>query len=144
MGMFDYVKCDHPLPDGWNMTNDYVGLQTKCFDCDMTTVHIRSDGRLLIERSEWEDVPKAERPYPDDDGPLGMAGCIRRVNARWDDLNFHGTFYFGGLEDLKDDRWVISERHNGGGFWQKQYRDHDYKAKFTDGQLVSLEMDGAP
>lgn len=141
MGMFDYVKCDKPLPDGWNLNNDYVGLQTKDFDCDMTTIWITAEGRLLVEDFEYEEVPKAERPYPNDDGFLGLAGSIRKVNRRWRDLNYHGDMWFGGLEDLKDDYWVESAARREGGFWQKRYRDHDYIARFTYGLLVSLICD---
>jgi len=137
MGMFDYVKCERTLPDGWDLTNDHVGLQTKDFDCTMTTIKITEDGRLMILDFEHEEVPKAERRYPNDEGLLGMIGCLRRVNERWRDLSFHGVMSFYGLEDLKDDYWVASTRPDGG-YWQKRYRDHDYEAKFTDGQLVGL------
>lgn len=141
MGMFDYVKCERPLPDGWDLTNDAVGLQTKDFDCEMTTLRITAEGRLVVERFETEVVPKEERPYPDGDGLFGLMGSLRRVNQREVDLNYHGTFSFGGLEDLKDDEWVVHGLHPGGGFWRKRYRDHGYLAKFTDGQLVALEVD---
>ena len=134
MGMFDYVRCEPSLPDGWDYSGDHVGLQTKDFDCEMTTLLIRADGRLLVERFEYEEVPKAERPYPDDDGLLGMCGMLRRINCRWDDLNFHGLFHFGALEVIgrhpPDDR----------GWAAPIFRDHDYVAKFTDGQLISLTV----
>lgn len=137
MGMFDYVRCDHALPDGWDLTNDHVGLQTKHFDCDMTTIWITSEGRLKIERFEYETVPKSERPHPNDDGFLGMAGALRRVNCRWDDLAFHGEFGFGGLE-------VIGRNPPDARGWAAPiYRSHDYIARFTDGMLVSLTDENA-
>lgn len=138
MGMFDYVTCELPLPDGWGMENDVVGLQSKDFDCEMTTILIRADGRLLIERFEYYSVPKEERPYPDAEGALALCGSLGKKDRRWEDLNFHGDFGFGGLEDLNDDYWVASERHPAGGFRQKRYRHHDYVARFTDGHLVSI------
>lgn len=132
MGMFDYVKCERPLPDGWDLTNDYVGLQTKCFGCEMTTILIRADGRLMIEDIEYEATPDDELPYPD----IPIIGCIRPKSRKWRDLNFHGVFYFGGLE-------VIGyQEPDGRGYRAPIYRNHDYAAKFTDGNLVSLTVDG--
>lgn len=132
MGMFDYVECEHPLPDGWDMSGDAVGLQTKAFDCDMTTVRIGANGRLTVERYDWETVPKAERPHPNDDGMLGLIGSMRRVNRRWVDLDFHGEFDFGGLEVIGHDE--PDER----GYRRPHYKSHDYIARFTDGQLVGI------
>ena len=40
--MFDIVKCEVPLPDGW----DAVNLQTKHFGCELDLYIITSDGRL--------------------------------------------------------------------------------------------------
>ena len=118
MGMFDYVRSEIALPDG------FAGeLQTKDLDCDMTVALIRADGRLLIEDSEWEAVPKAERPYPDaPDGSIeALAGSMRTVNRRWRDLQYHGDLSFYGYEQGKPGA-------------------HEYKARFTDGQLVRIEQ----
>lgn len=44
MGMFDDVKCEVPLPDGYNGE----WFQTKDFECSMLDKYvIRADGRLL-------------------------------------------------------------------------------------------------
>jgi len=109
MGMFDYVRSERELPDG------YTGeLQSKDFDCAMTIILIRDDGRLLIEDSDWEPVPDDELPYPD----MPFIGCMRTVNRRWRDLDFHGIFNFYG------------------GYHTGEWRE--YNAKFTDGQLVEI------
>lgn len=111
MGMFDYVRSEIPLPDG------FVGeLQTKDFGCSMTTVLIREDGRLLIEDREWEVVPPTQRPHPDPSDPMHWIGSMRSVNRRWRDLDYHGIVNFYGCE----------------GQW------HEYNAKFTDGKLVEI------
>ena len=114
MGMFDYVRSEVPLPDGFSGE-----LQSKDFDCRMTTVLIRADGRLLIEDSEWEEVPRPERLYSDaEPGSLeSIVGLYRTVNRRWRDLEYHGifNFYGGGRDD-----------------WRQ------YDAKFTDGNLVEI------
>lgn len=116
MGMFDDVQCDYPLPDGWHGK----GMQSKDFECEMTLYRITAEGRLTRQDSDWEDVPKAERPYPDaaEDDWKRNIGARRRINIRWPDTNYHGIFNFYG-----------------GGF---QNDWHEYNAKFTDGQLVEI------
>lgn len=124
MGMFDYVKVDpkHGLPD--------IEYQSKDFDCEMTTIRITADGLLEIERFETEPVPKAERPHPDDDGILGMAGMWRRINRRWERIPLHGMFNFYGHERIKPPAtpYYAPDEH----LWR------EYEAKFTDGFLVNI------
>lgn len=116
MGMFDYVICEVPLPDGWEPDE----LQSKDFDCTMTKVRISAEGRLEIERYESYDVPKAERPYPNaEPGSFEeICGIWGKRNRHWEDLNFHGDFNFYG-----------------GGFKNDW---HEYLARFTEGQLVRI------
>ena len=121
MGMFDYVKCEAPLPDGWQPNGL---LQTKDFDCEMVTHVITAEGRLMLEQiDETQLVPKAERPYPNepDDSLLGMCGMMRTIRSVHDS-NFHGVMRFYGSEGPGFD-----------GAW------HEYQAKFTDGRLVNIE-----
>lgn len=114
MGMFDYVRCDVPLPDNWKPDE----LQTKDFDCEMVTHIISADGRLLLDRGYYEDVPLAERPYPDaePDDWRSLCGILRRVQ-KYEDANFHGLVNFYGGDQ---------------GDW------HHYNAKFTNGQLIEI------
>lgn len=117
MGMFDYIRCEVPLPDGWNGE-----LQTKDFACEMVVHTITKDGRLLLERiDDTKIVPKSERPYPNEDGILGACGMLRHVKSRHD-ANFHGVVNFYGSETDKTGKYV----------W------HEYNAKFTDGNLVEI------
>jgi hypothetical protein len=129
MGMFDNIKCEVPLPDGWEPGE----LQTKDFGCEMVTHIISKEGRLLMDRGHWEEVPKEERPYPD--APEGdiraWCGSIRRV-PKYVDANFHGFVFFGGLE-------VVG--YKDGDRMHPTYKSHDYKAKFTDGQLQGIFID---
>lgn len=130
MGMFDYIRCEKPLPDG------YTGeLQTKEFDCEMVTHVISSAGRMMLDRGEWETVPAAERRHPDPNDLLHWVGSMRRV-PRYVDANMHGMVTFGGLETIG---FEPDERYGPQG--RPVYRDHDYVAKFTDGELVSIETD---
>lgn len=110
MGMFDYVK--------------YKGetYQTKDFDCVMETFTITDDGRLVHDETHWEPVEKKDRPYPNDDGLMGMCGSFKTVIDRANvDLNFHGVLNFYRLPDS--------------GGWE------ECNAKFTDGKLVDVNIE---
>lgn len=116
MGMFDYVRCEVPLPDGF--TGE---LQTKDLQCDLVTHVIREDGMLVVEKIDQRlTVPKNERTYPDaaDDSFLALAGSVRTVKSQHVS-DFHGWLnFYGGSH----------------GDW------HEYRAKFTDGHLVKIEQ----
>lgn len=105
MGLFDYVKCEVPLPDRFDGE-----LQTKEFDCPyMETYIITKEGRLFHNK-----------PRYDIDPPDALCGLR--------DMNFHGVLNFYGYDDDTG---------------SPTYKWHEYNAKFTDGQLVSIEIDDA-
>lgn len=125
MGMFDYIRCEMPLPDGWQPSE----LQSKDFDCEMVTHVISKDGRLMLDRGHNEEVPLLERrswkaewgtsEEAQHEHPIeALCGCMRRV-PKYEDANFHGMVNFYGHEDTT---------------W------HEYNAKFTDGRCVGIEM----
>jgi hypothetical protein len=130
MGMFDYIRCEVPLPDGWQQDE----LQTKDFCCEMVEHVITADGRLMLDQGHWEAVPKSERPHPNDDGIMGLAGSIRRV-GKMVDANYHGIVNFYGLETI---RYEPDERYGSRG--RPIYKNHEYLAKFTDGRLVEITV----
>lgn len=147
MGMFDYIRSEVPLPDGF--TGE---LQTKAFDCTMGEHVITKDGRLVLAiLDHTEEVPKAERHYPDapDDDLRSLIGSVRFI-WRHEDANFHGIVHFYGSEYLTESRQPF--REGGGALHQNdecrsaktgellRYVEHDYLAKFTDGKLVDIRM----
>lgn len=141
MGMFDYIRCERPLPDGWGQEGSAVGLQTKDFDCEMNTHVITADGRLMLERIDSvEEVPKAERPYPDaEEGTFeSICGSIRSNRSLHEAADFHGWVHFGGLETTG---YEPDERYGPRG--RAIYKRHSYRAKFMDGRLVEIVMDQA-
>ena len=74
--MFDHVKCEVPLPDGWDAAN----LQTKHFGCEEDIYTITSDGRLTRRyASDSQDVPEE---------------C---------EIIFHGIFRFYGTD--REKKW---------------------------------------
>jgi hypothetical protein len=143
MGMFDYIRCEAPLPDGWSPDE----LQTKDFDCDMVTHVITKEGRLMLERiDETHIVPKEERPYPNEDGLLGMCGMMRTVTSIHDS-NFHGIVNFYGSEYRSVDGRPAQPKgtmHEGGNAYDYTTKEplqhiwHEYNAKFTDGNLQEI------
>lgn len=45
MRLFDYLECEHDLPDG--LRPDGIVFQTQSLDCDQTSFRITKDGRLI-------------------------------------------------------------------------------------------------
>lgn len=141
MGMFDYIRCEVPLPDGWQASN----LQTKDFDCAMVEHVITKDGRLMMDIGHDEMVPLAERPSwkaewgfteeAEKEHPWeAMRGCLRHIKKH-EDANFHGVVNFYGNETIG-----YEPAQPGDQFRRPIYRWHEYNAKFTDGQLVGIEV----
>jgi hypothetical protein len=124
MGMFDNVYCNQPLPDGFISRS---GFQTKDFDRAMETYTITPDGHLMHRFIDhYDPVPEGEWKYVGTTDPLEKiwheASKEKAVYAERD-VNFHGWFRFYAGEGKRED-----------GTW----RWHEYRAKFTDGQLVKI------
>jgi hypothetical protein len=128
MGMFDYVRCDAPLPDGFKPRGLF---QTKDFDDPAMVTHIiTAEGRLLLDNGHSEVVPLVERPMwnaewgdsreAEEAHPWeAIAGCLRHI-PKLEDANYHGVLnFYAGCDD-------------------KEWRE--YNAKFTDWQLVAIEV----
>jgi hypothetical protein len=118
MGMFDYVRCEVSLPDGYG--NDNI-FQTKDFDNLMHTYTIKSDGTL--ELSEWFLKNREhEEPFKlKDDFFESIKDWQRAMTTERKEriVDFHGAFNF-----YKFDSNGVS---------------HEYEAKFTDGKLVEIK-----
>ena len=124
MGMFDDLLVEVDLPDG------YTGkaFQTKDLDCTLSTYKITSDGKLVREVIDYETVPDDERPPepPADAHWLDKIRWLhtdkRETGRHWDVIEHHGYIFFYNYEKI-----------DGEMVW------HEYRAKFTDGQLVNIE-----
>jgi hypothetical protein len=84
MGMYDNIRCEYPLPDGYEDRGEF---QSKSLDCSMATYLITKEGKLVQEHAgSWGE----ER------GPEG-------------ELNFTGSvgFYDSNLERGGQD-WVLT------------------------------------
>lgn len=96
MGMFDEVNYKGEI------------LQTKDFDCEMRMYFIEV-GRLLKDIGHYEEVPKENRPYPNEEGLKGMCGCIKWISEKHEDTNFHGILNAGEYEFKFSDGNLVSE-----------------------------------
>ena len=122
MGMFNHIKIDNlgilPMSEEElaSLDKDHL-FQTKEFEC-LLDLYVLIGDKLLKEECEWYEVPREERPYPDDDGFLGLAGSMGKRNCEMIDTHFHGIFNFYTYTDTKT--WL------------------EFDAKFTDGKLVEI------
>jgi hypothetical protein len=120
MGMFDHLRCEVPLPDGYQGKD----FQTKDFECEMATHYIKGGG-LYLDEGHCVSVPKHERPYPDaHDGTLqSMFGSMRWIP------NLVHQPHFDGIVDFYD--------------LDAQNVMHRYNAKFENGKLVGIAVAGS-
>jgi hypothetical protein len=127
MGMFDYVKCEYPLPEGAPDWAKGVYFQTHDTPRQfMENYTITAEGRLIYHSIRWETVPEEERP---DYGKTGLGalgklrGMLRNVPTGDVDTNYHGDLYL--IASRSD-----NERHPE--FWE-------CVARFTNGQLEYIK-----
>lgn len=129
MGMFDYLVCEHPLPDG--RVIEGAVWQTKDGPCDMGVVRITTDGRIEFQVCRWDEVPNKERPYfgkPEwkRGGLFQLHGSIKRVVERTSGADFTGTVNFYRSVPLSEKEW------------------EEYIAVFVDGHLVAIRESSSP
>ena len=116
MGMFDNIVVDiNILPDLTEEERNLLDIekdwQTKDFDNVLTQIYIVEDKeakfkhsflgdktqyKLQIKESDWEEVPMDERPFPDaeEKSIQSLFGSMRETNIRIVDLNYTGYFKF--------------------------------------------------
>lgn len=122
MGMYDYLRIGvDKLPVSEEEKRIIIAenqeWQTKSLDCSLTEVTITDDGQLQVKEYDLETVPKEERPYPDEEGFLGIIGSQKMVNIRIETLNYTGIINF--YTDINEN-------------W------YEFDAEFIDGKLVSI------
>lgn len=119
MGMFDYLRCEIPLPVG-----DGFLFQTKDLDDEMMEWTLRKDGRLVKHEYDSELTPKDLLPYPD----MPFIGMSRKIAG--------------------SDRDVVREDFDGDVVFYPDgcnKADVDYRATFRKGvlrELAKLEESG--
>ncbi len=81
MGMFDYVRCEYPLPGGYVAEH---GFQTKDADQTLSYLRITDDGRLQWEGSDLDEFQGEER----------RGGGVREVAYHGDMVFYAEQRYF--------------------------------------------------
>ena len=102
MGMFDYIKCEYPLPGASDELQDVLQsemFQTKSFDCLMDVYNITKEGLLTCRKYELDDNYDKEMfkedvliPYH---GYIIFYTCL---NTFW--YEYSASFVFGKLEKI--------------------------------------------
>lgn len=120
MGLFDYIKCEMPLP-GEPKPPDTL-FQTKDTDDQYMTVYtITTDGKLTWRPYVFEAVPPSERPFPNAEGIKGLRGSIRRKEDPPAPIPYHGDITFYHLS--REREW-----------WE-------YRARFTEGVCTRITLE---
>jgi len=103
MGLFDYIVCEFPLPDGF--TGE---LQTKDLGCALLTHVITNDGRLLLEHVDRIDDESEARFTSRRDANLhgmlkfyGSSGEHEASTREWHEYN--AKFVDGQLVSIERD-----------------------------------------
>lgn len=131
MGMFDYVRCEYPLPDGHGALDGWQTKDTPAQHLD--TYVITPDGRLLHAEYDIEDRSRCALAGHDTttctacDTLERFIGCMARTNERLvevgppfdGDICFHASASdFRNPDDPGD--WV------------------EYRATFRNGRVVEM------
>lgn len=128
--MYDEITVEYPLPpSGYRVLPGHT-FQTKDFDNLLDKYTITADGKLVLHRERWEEVPEKERPYygtPEWEGPFGKwIGSIRAVPEGDEEIDYHGDvrFYDAFRVDGEEGARVWIE----------------YEVRFTEGDLSRIRV----
>src|SRR5438874_813733 len=94
--MFDYLRCDAPLPDD-RMAPDTM-FQTKSLQCSLDQFTITREGRLIYHCRHYEAGPKQQLR------PAVWLPQYKLVHAEDINMEYHGDILFGG--STRDDKFV--------------------------------------
>ena len=120
MGMFDYIRCEYPLPD--TEVQEQV-FQTKSLDSALERYTITRDGRLILHQVRYESVPEAERRYYgtpewETDPIVRSFGCTRSIQVGDVEVPHHGDIiFYTSIGTGQDHQWF------------------EYRARFTKGRV---------
>ncbi len=132
MGMFDYLVCEHTLPEGFAEFQN-SDFQTKSLENAMNVYVITKEGQLVQHIVHYED----HRTIREFNG-LGRAWNPARVPVREEriPLPFHGDIEFGGS------RFAGRRREKMGRGWASvPLREHvEFRARFTQGKLSRIDV----
>lgn len=135
MGMFDDIKCNHPLPLAGANALAYQTKDTDAQYCDM--YEIREDGTLWHEDYDIEDhsdAAKWEKQNPGKEAPKELdpfCGCMAKVNKRWLQVKLTGEICFYTIYSIVDGNMTNATSRDG---WL------EWSAYFVNGQLTQINL----
>ena len=116
--MFDNLRCEYPLPDGFEGDASYQTKDTP--DQCLNDYTITADGTLVQQLYRSEPVPEDEKPDAEVGSLREILGRSRRVaDGTTEALDFHGAieFYSCGPDSA----------------------EREYVALFDHGKLLKIE-----
>ena len=126
MGMFDYLRCEYPLPVEGRLPEGEANkllFQTKDLDCMMDEITITKDGELVGQQYDVED-----RSDPNAEGIERFIGCMTRVNIRPNPMP-----EFTGEVRFYTDYGPRNKNGCGGGWIE-------FSSYFRKGKLMSISL----
>jgi hypothetical protein len=125
MGMFDNIHCKYTLPsndeiDKLDLSLQDIVYQTKDLHNCLDDYTITEDGKLIYR--------KVVREWVDDDNAF-LKGYLKEISSEDVRVMHHGEIVFYCYEILKESETTGTSI------------SIDYKAKFTDGVITSIEID---
>lgn len=108
MGMFDYIICEYPLPDGFTASDEF---QSKDLDCMLSSYIITSDGRLILDNIDchYDGTLNFYNSNTSSSGPFGFT--TRNDEPYWSQ-EYEATFFKGQLTHITGgDRRVNHSDH---------------------------------
>lgn len=146
MGMYDYIKCEYPLPDAHMQDALFQTKDTEAMYLEHYT--ITRDGKLVHHGVAYGETPPEERPYYDPEikgfksAVDEFCGSISETPTGDIEIPYHGDVYFytsvGWFADGTK-TYRISDGQGQrvtDGPWESATEEwFEYQARFTNGRV---------
>ncbi len=136
MGLFDYIRVEYPLPEGYEHIQD-VAFQTKDLDDPyMAEYWITASGLLVRRDYVYEDIPEQEQvPYPPPFDGILFRQTTRRTDVYTEeDMQAHRDLLFYHCE-RGPGRVEAAPGKDSGVTTVNDWTMYEFIARFTHGML---------
>jgi len=145
MGMFDFLKCDYPLPIGYEKLQDHEFQTKDTPEQYLLRYLITKDGRLKEGYEKKEEVVAEETEQ--EEGSRLSSLIKKRKEQQEEFLDFHGDINFYTILSKKEvvkegETIVYSDELESYGFSPDEGRDTkwiEFCVRFTNGKLEWLK-----
>lgn len=125
MGMFDQVIIEYDkIKEDISKYNYGYEFNTKSLENCMFKYTINKDGRLILHKTIYENVPDEQRPfYGTNEWPkFSFIGSIKEVDVGLEDTNYHGWINIYSAREISSGLYLVLD------------------IKFTDGVVNSYDI----